>query len=205
MLVKKIQLILSSLLLAIASPALAAEIKNPALLQINADDVVMGKTEAPVTIIEYASLSCTHCAHFHKEELPKLEEKYLKTGKAKLVLRQFPLNEPALKGAILLRCVDKTQYYNFNKVLFGMQEKWAFAPDFYNALQTIASVGGVNADMFDACMKNMENEKAVLLSRKQAEEELGIQGTPSFFINGIPLGKTAPTAENLGAAIDAAK
>ncbi len=150
-------------------------------------DLVMGKTTAPIVMVEYASLSCPHCAHFSSAVMPELEKKYIETGKLKYILRQFPLNEPALKGAMLLDCVgeqDKDRYYVFARVLFDAQSKWAFDGDFMSGLETIANVGGVNKEQFRSCVNNTEREMKVLEAKKKASEELDIPHTPYFFIGG---------------------
>lgn len=150
-------------------------------------DIVMGKTSAPILIIEYASLSCPHCAHFSAAVLPEIEKKYIETGKARYILRQFPLNEPALKGAMLLDCIgeqDKERYYVFARVLFDAQSKWAFDGDYIAGLETIATVGGLTKDQFRNCITNTDREMKILQAKKDASEEVGIPHTPYFFIDG---------------------
>lgn len=150
-------------------------------------DIVMGKTSAPILIIEYASLTCPHCAHFSAAVLPELEKKYIETGKARYILRQFPLNEPALKGAMLLDCIgeqDKERYYVFARVLFDAQAKWAFDGDYMAGLETIATVGGISKDQFKNCVTSTEREMKVLQAKKNAADEVGIPHTPYIFIDG---------------------
>ncbi len=150
-------------------------------------DIVMGKTSAPILLIEYASLTCPHCAHFSSAVLPELEKKYVETGKIRYILRQFPLNEPALKGAMLLDCIgeqDKDRYYLFARVLFDSQAKWAFDGDYIAGLETIATVGGLSKDQFKNCITNTEREMKVLKAKKAAAEEVGIPHTPYIFIDG---------------------
>lgn len=154
------------------------------LLDIKASDRILGNPNAPVTIFEYASLSCTHCATFHTGVLPKIQSEYIDKGKVKLVMRNFPLNEPALKGAMLANCVAPEQYYTFVKVLFQMQDKWAFSDAFKDNLMQIAGVGGVSPEQFGKCMTNTQIEKEALMIRKEGEEGLKIQATPTLFING---------------------
>ena len=161
--------------------------QSNALLQMMPQDVVVGDPNAPVTIIEYSSMSCPHCATFHKTIYPQLKAKYIDTGTAKFTNRHFPLNEPALRAGMLTLCVDKTQTPRFTAVLFEMQEKWAFTPDFLDNLKRIATVGGVTPEQFDACMANKQLEESLLLSRKQATEMLGVNSTPMLFVNGQQL------------------
>ena len=164
--------------------AVVATISKQELLKIGENEAVLGDVDAPVTIIEYASLSCSHCAKFHTDVLPKLKEKYIDNGKVNLVLRNFPLNAPAFRGAMLLGCVDKDQYYTFAKVLFEMQGKWAFTSNFLGDLKKIAQVGGVSSEKFDECVNDEAVKKKALDDRKTADDVLDIQATPTFFING---------------------
>ncbi len=169
------------------------------------DDFVMGKKDAPVVIVEYASLSCPHCAHFSEAVLPELEKNYIETGKVRYVLRQFPLNEPALKGAMLLDCVgqqDSSKYYVFAKVLFNSQDKWAFEEDFLANLETIATVGGLSKDQFKNCVSSTDREMKVLKSKKLAQDELQIPHTPYIYVGGEVYNDNH-TYKDLAAFIDA--
>lgn len=150
-------------------------------------DYVLGSKDAKVIMIEYASLSCPHCAHFFSAIMPEIQKKYIDTGKIRYVLRQYPLNEPALRGAMLVNCVGEQsteKYYLFNKVLFDSQSKWAFDGNWQSALETIAGVGGVSKEQFAACINNTDREKAVLKAKKDAMDNLKIPHTPYFFIGG---------------------
>ena len=151
------------------------------VLKVKDTDIILGNIDAPITMYEFASLSCSHCAEFHLNTLPKIDDKYIKTGKVRLVIREFPLNPPALKAAQLTRCVDKTQYHKFNKVLFSMQAKWAFTANYLSDIEKIARVGGVTEEEFAACMANKEIETILLENRKSAEAALKIEATPTFY------------------------
>lgn len=171
------------------------------ILDVQPYDRILGDENAPITIVEYASLSCPHCASFHNDVLPELTEKYIDTGKARLLARNFPTNEPALRGSMLTMCVDEDQYYTFQKVLYRMQKKWAFALDFKESLKTISRVGGVSDDDFDTCMANEDIEKQALEIRRTAGENLDIQATPTFYINGEKL-QGSGTIEGFSELID---
>ena len=171
------------------------------VLSVQPHDRILGSADAPVIIYEYSSLSCPHCASFHNDILPSLKEKYIDTGKVALVARNFPTNAPALSGSLLTMCVDKEKYYPFLKVLFRMQNKWAFSLDHKDDLKKIANVGGVSNDEFDACMANEDLEKQVLTIRRAAEENLDIQATPTFFVNGEII-QGAGTVEGFAEVID---
>jgi len=147
-------------------------------------DIVIGKTEAPVTIVEYASLSCPHCAHFFTEVLPQLSTKYIDTGKVKLVYRHFPLNKPALEAAKLVQCAEPDRRHTFLKVLFSTQSKWAFDVNSEQSLGNIGAVGGVTPEQFKACLSDPALEKTILQVTQQAADDYKVSSTPTFFING---------------------
>jgi len=150
-------------------------------------DFVMGKPEAQLIMVEYASLSCPHCAHFSTTVLPLLEKEYINTGKMRYILRQFPLNEPALKGAMLLDCVgeqNKDKYYVFAKVLFDAQNKWAFDSNYMSGLETIATVGGLSREQFMNCVTPTDREMKILKMKKIAEEQVKVPHTPYIFVGG---------------------
>lgn len=159
-------------------------------------DFVMGKANAPITIVEYASMTCPHCAHFHATVLPPVKKNYIDTGKVKYILRQFPLNEPALKAAMLLQCVGEQspeKYYVFTKVLFDAQNKWAFDSNYMAGLQTIANVGGVSTPQFTACTSSTEREMATLKRKKTSADKLKIPHTPYVIIgNEVYKGERTP-------------
>lgn len=163
-----------------ATPVLAAS----TLLEVQETDRVLGDPKAPLTIIEYSSLSCPHCAHFHNDVLPEVQKKYIDTGKAKLIFRNFPLNAPALKGALVLQCVPEDKYYTFARVFFKLQEKWAFTENYLADLKTIAQVGGMKPEDFDACVNDKKREEKVLAERMRIDKELKIEATPTFYVNG---------------------
>ena len=150
-------------------------------------DFVMGKPDAPLVMVEYASMTCPHCAHFGSTVLPVLQKNYIDTGKMRYILRQFPLNEPALKAAMLLHCIGEQspeKYYVFTKVLFDAQPKWAFDTNYMAGLETIANVGGINKEQFAACTTSTEREMATLKRKKESADELKIPHTPYFYVGG---------------------
>lgn len=150
-------------------------------------DFVMGKPDAPLVMVEYASMTCPHCAHFGSTVLPVLQKNYIDTGKMRYILRQFPLNEPALRAAMLLHCIGEQsneKYYVFSKVLFDSQSKWAFDSDYMSGLETIAKVGGISKEQFIACTGSTEREMATLKRKKESADELKIPHTPYIYIGG---------------------
>lgn len=169
------------------------------------DDFVMGNPKAPIVIVEYASMTCPHCAHFSGVVMPDIEKKYIQTGKVRYILRQFPINEAALKAAMLLECVgtqNEDKYYVFAKVLFDAQSKWAFDGNYMSGLETIAMVGGLSREQFQNCTNNTDREMRLLKVKKAAVEEIKVPHTPYIFIGGeIFAGEH--TVEAVSAFIDA--
>jgi protein-disulfide isomerase len=172
-------------------------------LALTADDRILGKPDAPVTIVEYASLTCPHCAHFATEVLPKLKPKWIDNGKAKLVLRDYPLDEPALRAAMVARCAPADKFYALIDTFFGAQQQWVFAKDYKAALARLALLGGINKPQFDACLADKPGEEKVLKSRLDATQQLGVNSTPTFFINGVKF-EGAPEEDALDAALSKA-
>jgi protein-disulfide isomerase len=163
-------------------------------LAVQPGDRVLGKADAPITIIEYASLTCPHCAHFEVDVLPKLKEKWIDTGKAKLVLRDFPLDEPALRAAMVARCAPPERFYPLVDTFFAQQEQWATTRDYRAALEKLAKLGGISNKEFAACISDKKLEDQVAQSRLTAAQQLGVDATPTFFINGKKF-DGAPTLE----------
>ena len=151
-----------------------------------AEDRVLGKADAPITIIEYASLGCPHCAEFDKETLPKIKQEWIDTGKAKLVYRDFPLDGVALKAAMLARCAPAERYFAFIDTLFQSQRSW-YQNDWEPALGRIAKLGGMSEEQFKKCMSDEALGNAVVQMRTTAANDYGVESTPTFFINGTKL------------------
>ena len=165
-----------------------------AALQITKDDRILGNPEAPITIVEYASLTCPHCAHFANDVLPELKKEWIDTGKARLVLRDFPLDEPALRAAMIARCAPPERYYAFADTFFAAQEKWVRSGDYREALARLAKLVGMGQAEFDTCIKNTDLENKIVEGRLRATQELDVNSTPTFFVNGSKLAG-APTKE----------
>lgn len=157
----------------------------PDYKQVQPGDIVYGDTEAPNTIIEYASLSCSHCAEFSQKVMPKIVPALIDTGEAKLIYRHYPLNEPALKAAMMVECAEPEQQKKYIKLLFKTQDKWAFTRDFEGALRTVAKLGGMSGERFDACMEDTALESTIIASRKIGSETFKVQSTPGIIVNGV--------------------
>jgi protein-disulfide isomerase len=167
-----------------AAPPTADAAKAAGLLAPTPQDRILGNPKAPITIVEYASLSCPHCAHFEDEVLPEIEKKWIDSGKAKLVMRDFPLNPPALGAEVLARCLPPQQYYPLVKMMFANQEKWVIEKGWREALQHLVEFAGISKEKFDACLADKAIENRVVGSRLAATRQLGVDSTPTFFING---------------------
>ncbi len=147
-------------------------------------DRVLGDPNAPIEIVEYSSLTCSHCRHFHIDILPDLKKNYLDTGRAKLVYRDFPFDQLGLMAAIMARCAPPSRYFQFLDVLFQNQEKWAQNADPIRALTRIGSLGGLSEADFRACTENRTIVDGVLQTRLEAGKRYQVNSTPSFIING---------------------
>lgn len=185
------------------SPALAAAGDAAKELAVQPSDRILGKADAPITIIEYASLTCPHCAHFDVTVLPKLKEKWIDTGKAKLILRDYPLDEPALRAAMVARCAPADRFYPLIDTFFAQQEQWVTSRDYRAALEKLVKLGGMSEKEFKACISDKKLEDQVAQSRLTASQQLGVDATPTFFINGKKF-DGAPTVEAFDQALSGA-
>ncbi len=153
-------------------------------VEITKDDFVIGKTDAPVTLIEYASLTCPHCAAFHNQVLPTLKKDYIDTGKMRMVYRDFPLDQLALTGSMLARCAGRDRYHPFINALFQQQASWSRSNNPLTALSKLARLGGMSQQDFEACIKNQEIADAVLKQRIEGQKKFEIGSTPTIIVNG---------------------
>lgn len=147
-------------------------------------DMVYGKADAPVTIVEYASLTCSHCADFTINTFPKIKEKYIDTGKARLIFREFPFDPRATAAFMLARCAPEDRYFPMIDVFFKQQQQWAGAADGEAALLQIAKLAGFTQESFKACLTNQQVLDDVRATMERGSQEFGVSATPTFFING---------------------
>ncbi len=151
---------------------------------VSDSDRILGSPDAPVTIIEYASLTCPHCASFHVDTLPDIKKNWIEPGKARLVYRNFPLDGLALRAAALASCTEGDRYFSFVDMLFRGQKQWSRAADPVAALAQLARLAGIDKQTFDACISDREELDRILRQQIEGKEAFGIQSTPSFIING---------------------
>jgi protein-disulfide isomerase len=145
---------------------------------------ILGDPQAPVTIIEYASLTCPHCAQFHTEVLPELKERYIAPGKVRMIYRDFPLDQRALTAAALAHCAGPDRYFSFLDVLFQTQASWAQADDHVAALKRLGKLGGLSEEEMDACLADQELTDGILRTRLEGQNQHQIGSTPTFIIDG---------------------
>ena len=146
-------------------------------------DVVLGSEKAPVTIIEYASMTCPHCAHFSETTFPELQKRYIDTGKVRFIFREFPLDALAAAGFMLARCAGPDKFLPVIETLFAKQREWMVEKPI-EPLRTIARQFGFTHDTFDACLANQKVLDGIQDVRDRAAEKLGVNSTPTFFVNG---------------------
>jgi protein-disulfide isomerase len=176
-------------------PALA---QNPPLDELMKPgplgDMILGDEKAPVTIIEYASMTCPHCGHFHEATWPDLKKKYIDTGKVRFIFREFPLDKLAAAASMLARCSGKDRYFPMIEILFQQQKDWAFVPRPLAPLLAIAKQAGLSEQQFNECLKNQQVLDGIEEGRLRAQK-FGVESTPTFFINGKLLRGAATLSE----------
>ncbi|MET3559757.1 protein-disulfide isomerase [Bartonella japonica] len=163
----------------LASTVDMAEVLRPGKVK----DRFEGEANAPVTIVEYASLTCVHCAYFYNEVLPKIRKKYIKTGKVKLIFREYAFDPRATAGFMLARCAPEDRYFPLIEVLFQKQHEWVWGQDALTPLKKVSLMANFTDESFNACLKNQAILDEVNASFERGKE-LGVTATPTFFING---------------------
>ncbi|WP_027035919.1 DsbA family protein [Mesorhizobium ciceri] len=163
-------------------------------------DKQLGKDDAKVTIVEYASMTCPHCAHFAETTFPELKTKYIDTGKARYILREFPFDPSAEAGFMLARCA-KDNYYPMVDVLFRQQANWVGVQNTKDALLQISKLAGFTQESFEACLTDQKLLDDVRSVQKRGANEFKVDSTPTFFINGKTY-KGAMSIEEMSAIID---
>ena len=181
-----------------AAPQVAQAADKGTLLKVQPTDHVLGDPNAPITLIEYASLTCPHCAQFNVAVLPELKKKWIDTGKVKLVYRDFPLDQTALKAAQLAECAGKDKYFGVIDMTFESQPKWATASDPIADLAKSLRIAGMGDSEVKACLANDAVANGVVADYRGGET-LGVNSTPTLFVNGQEF-KGARTVEEMDAA-----
>jgi len=146
-------------------------------------DIVEGSADAPVTIVEYASMTCSHCAAFHHDVYPELKKNYIDTGKAKFILREFPLDPLATAAFMLARELGDKRDAAVD-LLFSQQKNWAFSDKPLDGLANVLKQAGLGQEKFEAILKDQTLYENVNKVRNRAAEKFGVASTPTFFVNG---------------------
>lgn len=202
----------------VSNPALAAESQahqhdhtevkltkiDPEALKITPHDLVLGNPKAAIKIVEYASLSCPHCADFHQTVMPELKKHYIETGKIAFIFRHFPLNAPAMKAAMAVDCAPQATREALLSAFFEQQRKWAFDSEYIQNIAKISSEHGLDNAALEACFANTAEEDRILKSLQTASEKLTVASTPTFFVNNKRIAGTT-NFEKLEEAIKAAQ
>ena len=147
-------------------------------------EMALGKEDAPISIVEYFSMTCSHCANFHNKTFEALKTKYIDTGKVRFVAREFPFDPRAAAAFMLARCAPKEQYFPFISMLFKQQAGWATAQDGRAALLQMSRLAGFSEETFNACLTNQKLLDDVNAVRERGAKDFGINSTPTFIING---------------------
>ena len=153
-------------------------------LRLDESDYALGPVDAKIVVVEYASLTCPHCADFHKNVLPGLKKEFIDTGKIRYVYRDFPLDQLALAGAAIARCAGRTNFFGFIETFYATQDRWARASDPIAALEKLARLGGMSKEKFDGCLGDTAIGDEILKRRLEASGEFQVTGTPTLFVNG---------------------
>jgi protein-disulfide isomerase len=158
-------------------------------------DLVLGNADAPITVVEYASMTCGHCAAFHNKVFPTLKEKYIDTGKVRFIMREFPLDNLAAAASMLARCAGDGKTFPLISALFSKQDDWAFVRgDPKPNLFKIAQQAGFTQESFEKCLTDQKLLDDISAVRSRAVDTFGVSATPTFFINGKKL-NAGPTLE----------
>lgn len=164
------------------APAATPEPTKPVPV-MQPDGSFLGRADAPVQIIEFSSLTCSHCAHFHNEILDEFRMKYIDTGLVRIEFRPFPLNKPALDAALLTQCLPKDRYFPFMSILFQTQDHWAFSNDYLASLKQNAKLAGLSDTAIEACLNDKTATEKLATSIKADSEKYKVESTPTFIIN----------------------
>jgi len=151
---------------------------------IHDDDRVLGAADAPITLIEYASLTCPHCADFHSGALPEIKKNWIARGKLRLVYRHFPLDGLALRAAAVANCIEGDRYFAFLDILFENQKQWANNADPLKVLGQYAKLAGLSQERFDACVNDQAEMDKIITRAQEGRTTHEVRSTPTLIVNG---------------------
>jgi protein-disulfide isomerase len=193
-----------------STPAQAADQANPDATAANSwpelamGDMILGDATAPITVIEYASMTCSHCAGFHKGTFPRLKENFIDTGKIQFVFREFPLDVYALEASIMARCAGADRYFEVVHEIFARQEEWILSRSPRTIRRNLQNIGedmGVTEEMNATCQENEALQKRIAAKAAEGRTRYEVAGTPAVVING-KLFVGAPNYNNLARHIE---
>lgn len=164
-------------------------------------DLIIGSADAPIEMIEYASLSCPACKNFHDNVYPIIKTEYIDTGKVKFIYRDFPTNTPGLAASMIARCAGPERLEGMVDFFFNAQPQWAHAENPMQALTMAARMAGIGPNEVDTCLKNADLMHGIQAKAKEANEKLGVDATPTIFVAGKKV-EHAQDPEKLKAAIE---
>ena len=153
------------------------------IIDVSLEELTLGDPNAPITIIEYASMTCSHCAEFHNKTYPDLKKNHIDTGEVKFIFREFPLDKLAMATSMLARCVDNEISMAFIEILFKNRDRW-ISENALNELKNFSKQAGLDSNEFDACLNNQQLLDDLIAGKEKAIEDYKINSTPSFIING---------------------
>lgn len=165
-------------------------------------DKILGDENAPVTIVEYASMTCGHCANFHERTYPALKADYIDTGKVRFIFREFPLDPVAAGAFMLARCAPADKYFEIVDIMFEQQRTWAFTDNPYQSMLDFSKQIGFTKESSEECLGNQGLLDAIDAVKNRGANEFGVNSTPTFFINGEKH-SGALSIEEMGKLIDA--
>mgnify|MGYP001158675213 FL=1 len=154
-------------------------------LRITDQDYALGPKDATIVLVEYASLTCPHCAQFHTQVLPSLKKEFIDTGMVRYIYRDFPLDRLALAAAMIGRCAGRENFIGFIDTFYNAQDQWSRSPNPIAALGKLARLGGMNQTKFDRCLNDVEIQNVILRQRLEAANDFKVQTTPTVFVNGL--------------------
>lgn len=166
-------------------------------------EMALGNKDAPVTILEFSSLGCPHCANFHRETLPLIKKEYIDSGKVRLVFNDFPLGTPALAASMVARCAGPKKFFGFIEIIFSSQSQWARSNNPLEGLSKVARFGGMSSADVDACLKYQDLLTHIRQNAQAAMDNHKVNSTPTFVINGEIVSGAQPF-ENFKKVIDKA-
>ena len=155
-------------------------------------EMALGRADAPVTMIEFSSLGCPHCAAFHRDTLPRIKKEYIDTGKLRLVYQDFPLGTPALAASMIARCSGPRKFFGFIEILFRSQAQWARSKNPLEALTQVSRFAGMTEADVDACLKYQPLLESIRKGAETAQKNHQVNSTPTFLIGGETISGAQP-------------